>query len=111
MPEFDREPNQRLNERIFHDDVNVTSPLLGDVIVSFRWRPIIEGGMINDIRASYSQEPDFILLGIINGTATFFPTLSVSTFLSRLYFLFRIQAFLSLAKNVTVPHFGFLARA
>ena len=65
IPEYDREPNQRLNERIFHDDVNVTSPLLGDLIVSFRWRPIIESGMINDIRASYSQEPDFILIGMI----------------------------------------------
>jgi len=65
IPEYDREPNQRLSSRIFHDNVNVASPLLGDLMVSFRWQPFIESGMIDTIRASYSQEPDFILIGNI----------------------------------------------
>ena len=71
IPEYDREPNQRLDERIYHDDVNVTSRLLDDLIVSFRWRPIIDEKIISDIRNwtsssdGFDQVPDFILIGII----------------------------------------------
>ena len=65
IPEYDREPNQRLSSRIFHDNVNVASPLLGDLMVSFRWQPFIESGMIDSIRASYS----FFVWCVLIGTA------------------------------------------
>ena len=51
LPEYDRESNQVLDERIYHDNVNVTSQILGNLLISFLWRPIINEEMIQDFRA------------------------------------------------------------
>ena len=67
IPDCDRQPNEELEDQLFHKDVNITSRLLNDLIISFRWRPEINQHLIKDLLNWISQSsqtaPDFILIG------------------------------------------------
>ena len=67
IPDYDRQPNEELEDQLFHKDVNITSRLLNDLIISFRWRPEINQHLIKDLLNWISQStqtaPDFILIG------------------------------------------------
>jgi hypothetical protein len=58
-------------EYYFHEDRNISSPLMDDLLVSFYWRRLIKEDLIADFKRWAStdddnQVPDFILLGINN---------------------------------------------
>jgi len=50
IPEYDRESNEMLDKRIYHDSVNVTSKLIGDLLVAFHWLPTINDEMLDHFR-------------------------------------------------------------
>ena len=66
IPDYDRMTNDQLEKQLFHDDANITSQLVGDLIVSYLWRPLINDQLLDQFRAWISQPstaPDFILIG------------------------------------------------
>jgi hypothetical protein len=55
-------------EYYFHEDRNLTIPLLDNLLVSFYWRRLIKEDLIADFKRwstidNDNQAPDFILLG------------------------------------------------
>jgi hypothetical protein len=55
-------------EYYFHEDRNITIPLMDNLLVSFYWRRLIKEDLINDFKRWAStdddnQAPDFIFLG------------------------------------------------
>lgn len=69
IPDYDRRTNEELEDQLFHNDANVTSRLLGDLTVSFRWCPEINQRLKDDLFNWVSQPrnaPDFILIGLFN---------------------------------------------
>ena len=54
----------------FHSDWNLSIPLLNDLLISFRWRPLINKEFVADLEHwAISKEgdiPDFLFLGIYN---------------------------------------------
>lgn len=73
IPDFDRKVKRQAakggrSEYTFQEDRNVTSPLLNHLLVSFRWRAMIQDEIIEDFKGwitnKYNQSPDFLLLGI-----------------------------------------------
>lgn len=55
-------------EYYFHEDRNITIPLMDNLLVSFYWRRLIKEDLIDDFKRWAStdddnQAPDFILLG------------------------------------------------
>ncbi|XP_057368637.1 uncharacterized protein LOC130689715 [Daphnia carinata] len=72
LPDYDRtivRNSTKDAEFAFHEDRNLTSKLMDNLIVSFYWRPLIQEDLIADFKrwASSSKGisvPDFILLGV-----------------------------------------------
>ncbi len=82
IPDYDRKSN--IDPTAKHKDADVESTLFGDLIVSFRWRPLIAGKVVDDLQrwiellqqrgnANYSQgrnynssdyPPDVLVLGM-----------------------------------------------
>ena len=82
IPDYDRKSN--IDPTARHKDADMESTLFGDLIVSFRWRPLIAGKVVDDLQrwiellqqrgnANYSQgrnynssdyPPDVLVLGM-----------------------------------------------
>jgi hypothetical protein len=77
IPDYDRESN--IDPTARHKDAETISSLFGDLVVSFRWRPLIAGRVVDDLRRwidilqsraqgrnynSSDYPPDVLLLGM-----------------------------------------------
>jgi hypothetical protein len=73
IPDYDRQIESlhtKIAENPYHDDMNLTSRLLGDLKISFYWRNLINEDMLADFRrwassSSGDQVPDLILFGAL----------------------------------------------
>ena len=66
IPDYDRRRNDELEEQLFHNDANVTSLILGGLIISYRWRPLINDKLLSEFRdwvTKPTTAPDFTLIG------------------------------------------------
>ncbi|XP_046450491.1 uncharacterized protein LOC124198610 [Daphnia pulex] len=72
IPDYDRETVSRFNtptaEQLYHDDMNITSPLLANLKLAFFWRNLINEEMLSLFRRwasteDQSQVPDLIFFG------------------------------------------------
>jgi hypothetical protein len=69
IPDYDKTTESlvtKVAENLYHDDLNLTSPLLGNLKVSFYWRNLIKEDMLADFRRwasadDHTDVPDFIL--------------------------------------------------
>ena len=70
IPDYDREmesTSTTFAEYYFHEDRNVTSRLLGNLLISFYWRNLIRRDLIDDFKrwaiAEDNQAPDLLFIG------------------------------------------------
>lgn len=68
FPDLDRSVKTQSTfaaEYYFHEDRNVTSPLLDNLLISFYWRSLIKQDLLDDLQrwASNTEAPDYIILG------------------------------------------------
>jgi hypothetical protein len=75
IPDYDRETVSRFNtqtaEQLYHDHMNITSPLLTNLKLAFFWRNLINEEMLSLFRRwasteDQSQVPDLIFFGELN---------------------------------------------
>ena len=70
IPDYDQQltnrsvPNSREH---FHEDVNISIPLFNDLLISYRWRPLINDALIADLKSiallEEHQSPEYIFIG------------------------------------------------
>ncbi|KAI9552440.1 hypothetical protein GHT06_022806 [Daphnia sinensis] len=72
VPDYDRKIGSQSTvfaQYPFHEDRNLTSPVLDNLIVSFHWRNLIKEDLIADFKrwastSDHNHAPDFILMGV-----------------------------------------------
>lgn len=71
LPDYDRKITHNETDTViqskFHEDRNITSKILNDVLLSFRWRAIINAELIADFKLWAAMEdhqvPDVVFIG------------------------------------------------
>ncbi|KAI9562648.1 hypothetical protein GHT06_010102 [Daphnia sinensis] len=76
IPDYDR--NSKMDPTAKHKDADMVSPMFGDLLISFRWRPLIAGKVVDDLirwidildngihrsKNSSDYPPDVLIIGM-----------------------------------------------